>query len=78
MNLDNMKIWKAVPVEGENADVKGDGKPGEIVAVSKDYVEVATGKGNLQILELQLEGKKRMSTHDFLLGVKMQAGEVLG
>ena len=73
-----LKIWKAVPVEGENADVKGDGKPGEIVAVSKDYVEVATGKGNLQILELQLEGKKRMSTHDFLLGVKMQAGEVLG
>lgn len=73
-----LKIWKAVPVEGENAATKGECKPGEVVAVSKDYVEVATGNGNLQILELQLEGKKRMSTHDFLLGVKMQPGEVLG
>ncbi len=71
-----LKIWKAVPVENENA--VGEGKPGEIVAVSKDYVEVATGKGNLQIFELQLEGKKRMSTHDFLLGVKIQTGEIFG
>ena len=39
---------------------------------------MATGAGLLCIYELQLEGKKRMSTHDFLLGVKVQPGEVLG
>ena len=38
---------------------------------------VATGDGALKILELQLEGKKRMTAHDFLLGVKLQPGEVL-
>ena len=53
-------------------------QPGEVIAVAKDYIEVATGSGSLRIYELQLEGKKRMSTHDFLLGVKMQPGEVLG
>ena len=29
-------------------------------------------------MELQLEGKKRMTAHDFLLGVKVQPGEILG
>ena len=33
---------------------------------------------NVEVLILQLEGKKRMGTHDFLLGVKMLPGEVLG
>ena len=39
---------------------------------------VAAGQGALRIYELQLAGKKRMSAHDFLLGVKMRPGEVLG
>ena len=30
------------------------------------------------VMELQLEGKKRMTAHDFLLGVKVQPGEILG
>ena len=47
-------------------------------AVEKDYIDVTTGEGSLRIYELQLEGKKRMSTHDFLLGVKLQQGEKLG
>ena len=74
-----MKVWKAVPAvdnatEGETQKAM----PGTVIAVTKDYIEVATGKGTLQIYELQLEGKKRMTTHDFLLGVKVQVGEILG
>jgi len=82
-----MKIWKAEPVqpdktrmsEEENGS-KQDGAtiPGAILSVEKNSVLVATGEGGLRILELQLEGKKRMSTKDFLLGVKMQPGEMLG
>ncbi len=68
-----MKIWKAVPVAEEISAT-----PGEIVSVTKDSFEVATGNGCLKVLELQLEGKKRMTAHDFLLGVKMQCGELLG
>lgn len=69
-----LKIWEARPVE----TVEGDVKPGEICLVEKDAVTVAAGKGALRIMELQLEGKKRMSVHDFLLGVKMEVGERLG
>lgn len=65
-----LKVWKASPVEGE-------GTPGEVILVEKDSITVACGTGALKIYELQLEGKKRMSTHDFLLGVKVTAGEKL-
>lgn len=53
-------------------------KPGEILRVEKDAVWVATGEGALRILEMQLEGKKRMNAQEFLRGVRMQPGEVLG
>lgn len=69
-----LKIWKAVPLPEE--PVAGHA-PGELLRVEKDAVTVATGDGALKILELQLEGKKRMTAHDFLLGVKLQPGEVL-
>jgi len=66
-----LKIWRAQPVDGS-------GEPGTILNVEKDAFTVACGNGALRILEVQLEGKKRMSTHDFLLGVKVKQGEVLG
>lgn len=66
-----LKIWCAEPVDGAS-------EPGTILNVEKDAFIVACGSGALRILEVQLEGKKRMSTHDFLLGVKVKQGEVLG
>lgn len=76
-----LKIWRAVPVPAIEAVREIDGvtvTPGAIVTVAKDYIEVAAGEGNLRIYELQIEGKKRMSAHDFLLGVKIAPGELLG
>lgn len=69
-----LKIWKAQPTVTDNVFGR---KPGEILKVEKDFVTVATGEGALKILELQLEGKKRMNAHDFLLGVRMAPGEML-
>ncbi len=69
-----LKIWKAVP--DPEQDVTGH-EPGEVLRVDRDSVTVAAGRGALRLLELQLEGKKRMSTHDFLLGVRLQPGEIL-
>lgn len=66
-----LKIWEA-----EVVDAKG--TPGTIVAVDKESITVATGEGGLRILSLQLEGKKRMDTKDFLLGYPVAAGEVFG
>ena len=52
-------------------DSENDSAPGTITEVCKDFIRVATGKGSLKILELQLEGKKRMKTRDFLNGAKI-------
>ncbi len=69
-----LKIWKAVPETQK--DVSGH-VPGEILSVEKDSVIVAAGEGAIRLLELQIEGKKRMPAHDFLLGVRLEPGEVL-
>ena len=67
-----MKVW-----ETKVADRTCDKQPGTITEVTKDAIKVACGEGVLEIYSLQLEGKKRMSAHDFLLGVKVQEGEQL-
>lgn len=63
MNGKSVKIWSCDVVEGSS-----DKEPGSIVAVTKDAIDVATGKDIIRIRELQLEGKKRMDTKSFLLG----------
>jgi len=49
--------------------------PGEIVAVSKAGIEVACGCGTIMILELQLEGKRRMTVEEFIIGHRVTVGE---
>lgn len=66
-----LKIWKAEVLPHI------EGKPGTIAKVTKDAVVVCTGDGALSLLEIQLEGKKRMSTKEFLLGRTFAEGEVL-
>ena len=68
-----LKVWEA-HVE----DVPTAVACGEVAEVTKNEIKVATEKGLLCITSLQLEGKKRMSTHDFLLGVKVAEGDKLG
>ena len=55
-----------------------DSEPGTVIYSDKSSIYTACGEGILAIDELQLEGKKRMSTHDFLLGVRIQTGERFG
>ncbi len=74
-----MKIWKALPIPAVQCEAEyKDMLAGTVIKVEKDSFTVATGEGALQILELQQEGKRRMNTHDFLLGVKVMAGDMLG
>lgn len=74
-----LKIWEADTGIGslEEKDLKGI-KPGTVVAIEKYRFAVACETEVLWINSLQLEGKKRMCTHDFLLGNAMQAGMILG
>lgn len=52
--------------------------PGEI-AVEDEHMLVGCGSGTaLEVLELQPEGKRRMSARDFIHGYRPQSGEKLG
>ena len=74
LNGKTLKIWKS---KVTNVSEKVSSVPGTVVKVDKDYFDVATGCGCLSIFEIQLEGKKRMSVHDFLLGFKIEEGTLL-
>jgi len=52
---------------------------GEISNAHGDDLEVACGESTrLQLSEVQLEGKRRMSARDFINGMRVRAGERLG
>ncbi len=72
-----LKIWRAKPLEWIQNDEEKKA-PGDILTVGKDFFDVVCGTGILRVEELQLEGKKRMSAHDFLLGVKLSTTDKLG
>jgi len=50
--------------------------PGSVVE-SDNHITVACGKGVLFLIEVQIEGKKRMSATDFLRGHKIKKGTKL-
>ena len=66
-----LKIWKAEVVEAN-------GNPGEVIAIDKKSFTVACGENALKLIEIQLEGKKRMDVGAFLLGYKVNTGDCLG
>lgn len=70
-----LKIYSA-RLRGDTTPV---GKtPGEVVfADVKNGLIVACGDSALELTEVQLEGGKRMSAHDFLVGNKIKVGDIL-
>jgi methionyl-tRNA formyltransferase len=49
-----------------------------VCKITKDSLYVQTGEGMLSLLEVQLEGKKRMEVDAFLRGYSIEEGIVLG
>ncbi len=72
LNGKMLKIWKAEVLEAKTAE------PGEVSGVDSESFTVSCGEGSLRLLEIQIEGKRRMSVHDFLLGQKVETGMKLG
>jgi methionyl-tRNA formyltransferase len=52
--------------------------PGTVVRAAGGDLEVATGDGLLRLLEVQLEGKRRLAARDFLAGQPIREGDTLG
>lgn len=73
INGKTLKIWQARPEAG--GDVS---KAGEVAVVNKKELKIHTGEGVLSLLEVQLEGKKRMDIEAFLRGYEVTADMKLG
>lgn len=68
-----LKIWKAAVLEGGDSS-----QAGQIVWADKRRLVIQTGEGQLSLLEVQLEGKKRMAADAFLRGCQVETGQQLG
>lgn len=67
-----IKIWKA---ENKNQGVYS--KPGEILSITREGIEVACSKGSILIKELQELGSKRMNAAVYLNGHNIETGIIL-
>ena len=64
------KIYKSMPESFNDALQTDEHKPGDIVSDGRTYLKVRVRDGYLQLLDVQLEGKRRMPLRDFLNGHK--------
>ncbi|MBP3585787.1 MAG: methionyl-tRNA formyltransferase [Peptococcaceae bacterium] len=68
-----LKLWKARLNNRETGT-----QPGTVVEIGKDFLLVQTGKGCLEVLELQPAGKKAMPAKAFANGAGVNTGIVFG
>ena len=67
-----LKIWRAEVTPETTA------APGTILHADKAGITVGCGQGSLRVLELQLEGSRRLAAPEFLSGHPLPAGTRLG
>lgn len=71
-----LTIWKAQAWTAQSDEKQSEADYGRILVADKKDLFISCGENTvLKIEELQIEGKNRMKTVDFLNGVKIEAGE---
>ena len=68
----SLKIFSSVISETQT-----DKKPGSILTDNKSFLKIASSNAWLDIKDLQLAGKKRMKTEDFLRGFNIENGSIV-
>lgn len=71
-NLLRLKLHRVLPIH------RLAGAPGTVMRHVRRGIIVGTGEGSLLLLEVQLEGKRRMSASEFLRGFQLPIGTQLG
>ena len=71
-NLLRLKLHRVLPIH------RLAGEPGAVIRHLRRGIVVGTGEGSLLLLEVQLEGKRRMSAAEFLRGFSLPVGTELG
>ena len=65
-----LKIVASEPAEGG-------GRPGEVISLKNGRITVACGEGAIALLSVLPEGKKKMSSADFINGRRISVGDIL-
>lgn len=73
-NRGRLAVWKVEVVRGPRSNQR----PGTISGVEKDRVRVACGEGEVALIEVQPENKKRMTAAEWVNGFQPKGGEALG
>lgn len=66
-----LKVFRSRPAAAEES------RPGTVLHAD-DALTVACGEGAVELIEVQLEGKRRMPASDLLRGYSVEVGDVLG
>ena len=67
-----LKLHRVLPMHRRT------GAPGQILGLAKRGLIVGTGTGSVLLLEVQLEGKRRMGASEFVRGFPLPVGSTLG
>ncbi len=67
-NLSSLKIFSSVKEDSQHSHPNG-----FLITDNKTYLNVACKGGTISVKELQLQGKKKMTTEEFLRGYKFPA-----
>jgi methionyl-tRNA formyltransferase len=76
-NGDVLKVWASLKPQPTDK-VRSGIVPGTVLSCSEQGIEVMTGAGTLWLTEIQPAGKKAMPVSEFIRGVQIPAGTVLG
>ncbi len=70
-----LKIQRARVESGSDTQAA---EAGRVLMAEGEHIVIACGEGSLRLLELQLEGKKRLDARSFMQGRPFQVGDLLG
>ncbi len=68
-----LKIIRTISIDNPS-----DKRPGTVETDGKEQFFITCNEGRIQVLELQLQGRRRMSVSDFLNGLTIPEGTILG
>lgn len=73
-----LKLWHARVDDAATSSRHDPASAGRVIDVRPESIVVATGRGNVEITELQPAGRRRMRVREFLSGHVMKAGDRFG
>ena len=72
LNNKRLRIYKSKVLNGNF------GNPGTVVDINTNSIIISTGENLIALLEIQLEGKKKLLVSEFLKGYNIKIDTVLG